>query len=90
MMNQKWEWNKMGYRISEDDLQLTVSFAPDIQLTIELLLEAIEFEFGIIGDSGRNNLWDIRDCRIDPNVNFVTLREAVLHIKKIQIGRAHV
>jgi hypothetical protein len=88
MMNQMGESNTMGYRISEDELQLTVSFAPDIQLTIELLLEAIASEFQIIGDSGRNNLWDIRNCRIDPNVNFITLREAVLHIKKMRDGKA--
>lgn len=87
MMSQNQNGARAGYSVSDEEQYVTVSFAPDMQITIELLLEAIDVEVQITGDSGKGNLWDMRDCRIDRNVNFLTLREAVLHIKDIRDGK---
>jgi hypothetical protein len=44
---------------------------------MEILTREIEFLRGL----GKNDLWDLRDCTIDPDVNSESIRDIVLFLK---------
>lgn len=76
------------YTITDHPRHVRVSFAPAARINKDLAVEILSREIDLLKGSGRNDLWDIRGCSIDPDINFESLREIVLFLRKSNVRKA--
>ena len=65
-----------------DDI-VYVAFARGAVIDQELLIEAIFREIQLYGEDGRNDVWDLRGCRVDEGVVYQTVVQLVSYIGSI-------
>ncbi|KGO34624.1 MAG: hypothetical protein WBN83_09185 [Desulfoprunum sp.] len=76
------------YAITDHHRYVTVSFPPATRITKDLAKEILAREIGLLRGTGKNDLWDVRGCPIDPDINFESLREIVLFPRKNEARKA--
>ena len=76
------------YTITDHHRYVTISFAPAALIDKELVLEILAREIAFLRGTGKNDLWDIRVCSIAPDINYESLREIVLFLRRSNARRA--
>lgn len=76
------------YAITDHHRYVTVSFFPATRITKDLVKEILASEIELLRGTGKNDLWDVRGCPIDPDINFESLREIVLFLRKNKARKA--
>jgi len=76
------------YAITDHHRYVMVSFAPATRITKDLAKEILAREIELLRGTGKNDLWDVRGCPIDPDINFESLREIVLFLRKNEARKA--
>lgn len=82
-------------RFDEKEAYLRVSFPPGTVIDLDILMDTIKACAESIRQHGKNDLWDLQNCSLDRDLNFLTLREAVMYItgegyRQIRPGRTAV
>lgn len=75
------------YTIADHHPYVTVSFTPAARINKDLAVEILTREIELLRGSGRNDLWDVCGCAIALDINYESLREIVLFLKKSDVRK---
>ena len=72
--------NEQPYKIEKQDHCIQVEFSKGLEITPELIINAMDHENALYDIKGRHDLWDFRGCRPSPNFGYDAMSRVVLHI----------
>ena len=69
------------YTIDVEDNIFVVAFKPGIEITMELIIDAIDNEISMIETESINDVWDFRGCEVNKGFTYESMERIVHHIK---------
>jgi hypothetical protein len=71
------------FKIVKQDYGVLVRFKAGIEVTPEMIIEAIAYENERYAIVGRTDLWDFRNCRPSADFGYDAMQKLIFHIKII-------
>jgi hypothetical protein len=68
------------YKIAEKDNCIRVEFQKGLEISPDVIIEAMNHENQLYGIKGRHDWWDFRGCRPSPDFGYDAMSRVVEHI----------